>query len=64
MLAPTVALIPLLRILQAARAQVGAQAHLQLRIVGDGPERTRIRTILPLDGTTEPGRFEPRYPRC
>ncbi len=40
-LAPRKRTLPLLKILKNVRAQVGAQAHLQLRIIGDGPERTR-----------------------
>lgn len=49
-LAPRKRTLPLLRILQAARAQVGAQAHLQLRIVGDGPERTRAQAYVQQHG--------------
>ena len=40
-LAPRKRTLPLLKILKNVRSQVGAQAHLHLRIVGDGPERTR-----------------------
>ncbi|MDP2288906.1 MAG: glycosyltransferase family 4 protein [Actinomycetota bacterium] len=45
-LAPRKRTLPLLKILKSVRSQVGAQAHLHLRIVGDGPERTRAEAYV------------------
>ncbi len=45
-LAPRKRTLPLLKILKSVRSQVGASAHLHLRIVGDGPERTRAEAFV------------------
>lgn len=45
-LAPRKRTLPLLRIVQRARQRLGARAHLQLRIVGDGPERSRAQAFV------------------
>jgi len=52
-LAPRKRALPLLKVLNAARSKVGAQAHLHLRIIGDGPERTRAEAYVGQHGLTD-----------
>ncbi|MFA7323383.1 MAG: glycosyltransferase family 4 protein [Candidatus Nanopelagicales bacterium] len=59
-LAPRKRTLPLLKIMQAARNRVGPRVHLQLRIVGDGPERTRAEAFVGQHGLSDAVTFTGR----
>jgi len=45
-LAPRKRALPLLKIIQAAQERIGPNPHLLLRLVGDGPERSRAESFV------------------
>jgi glycosyltransferase involved in cell wall biosynthesis len=45
-LAPRKRTLPLLKIIQSAQDRVGANPHLHLRLVGDGPQRSRAESFV------------------
>jgi phosphatidylinositol alpha 1,6-mannosyltransferase len=49
-LAPRKRTLPLLKIIQAAQERIGANPHLLLRLVGDGPERSRAESFVRQQG--------------
>ena len=49
-LAPRKRTLPLLKIIQAAQERIGANPHLLLRLVGDGPERSRAESFVRQNG--------------